>query len=67
MNKWVVDFLDNLLYFIMLLLILAMGMKINILEEKIEKVIAEKEELQQMYQREINETIETYESVLGGE
>ncbi len=64
MKKWFINFLDSILYLIMLLLILAMGMKISILEEKIEKIIIEKEELQEMYQREINETIETYEKML---
>lgn len=64
MKKWFINFLDSILYIIMLLLILAMGMKISILEEKIEKIIIEKEELQEMYQREINDTIETYEKML---
>lgn len=64
MKKWFINFLDSILYLIMLLLILAMGMKISILEEKIEKIIIEKEELQEMYQREINDTIETYEKML---
>ena len=64
MKKWV---LDNMLHFITLLLILGMGMKINILQEKLEKVMEEKAEMQEIYQREINETINTYQHVLKGE
>ena len=64
MKKW---FIDNLLYILMLVLILAMGMKINILQENIEELKLENNMLKELYQREINETIQTYENILKGE
>lgn len=64
MKKW---FIDNLLYILMLILILAMGMKINILQEEIETLKLENDMFKQMCQREIDETIKTYENLLKGE
>lgn len=61
MKKW---FLDNLLYILILVLILSMGMKINILQEEVENLKSENNTLKEIYQREINETIETYTKML---
>lgn len=61
MKKW---FLDNLLYILTLVLILSMGMKINILQEEVENLKSENNTLKEIYQREINETIETYTKML---